>query len=89
MNLGGENKENKKLTEDDIKTKIQDEKFKVNFFRVDGKKITDNQMKNLEKEKLQKTEEETYDPRKNRLKHGVVNFKNLKNLIINFINNYI
>jgi ubiquitin fusion degradation protein 1 len=62
----------KKLTEDEIKNKIQDEKFKGNCFRMDGKKITENQLKSFEKDKLQKTEDESYDPRKNRLKHGIV-----------------
>jgi hypothetical protein len=64
--------EKKQLTEEDIKQKIQDDKFKGNCFRIDGKKITETQLKNFEKEKQEKIAEETYDPRKNRLIHGVV-----------------
>jgi hypothetical protein len=41
--LGEETK--KALTEEDIMKKIQDEKFKGNCFRMDGKKITENQLK--------------------------------------------
>ena len=78
VNLGGE--EQKKLSEDEIKNKIQDERFKGNCFRIDGKKITQNQLHSFviniynsqEKDKQQKDVEETYDPRKNRLKNGVV-----------------
>lgn len=73
VNLG-EDKQNKPLTENEIKQKIQDEKFKGNCFRMDGKKITETQLKNLEKDKQEKTTEEVYDPRKNRLIHGVVSF---------------
>lgn len=72
--IGDEKAQKKELTEEDIKQKISDEKFKGNCFRMDGKKITENQLKNFEKDKLTKSEEETYDPRKNRLQHGVVIF---------------
>jgi hypothetical protein len=43
VSLGEETK--KPLTEEDILNKIQDEKFKGNCFRMDGKKITENQVK--------------------------------------------
>ncbi len=43
VSLGEETK--KPLTEEDIKKQIQDEKFKGNCFRMDGKKITENQLK--------------------------------------------
>ena len=43
VSLGEETK--KPLTEEDILKKIQDEKFKGNCFRMDGKKITENQVK--------------------------------------------
>jgi len=67
------NNEDKKLNENEIKEKIQDEKFKGNCFRVDGKKITENQAKNIESFKMQKKAEEVYDPRKHRIVHGLRN----------------
>ena len=48
VNISEVNKETKP-TEDDLKNKIQDEKFKGNCFRIDGKKITENQIKNFVK----------------------------------------
>lgn len=39
--------DNKKLSEQEIINKISDDKFKGNCFRMDGKKITENQMKNF------------------------------------------
>lgn len=63
----------KKLTDEEIKQKIQDEKFKGNFFRLDGKKITDNQVKSIESFKAQKNNDLLYDPRKHRIKNGIRN----------------
>jgi hypothetical protein len=60
--------EKKPLSEDDILNKLQDEKFKGNCFRIDGKKITENQVKQMDKT----AKEDTYDPRKNRLANGIV-----------------
>ncbi len=54
--------------------KIQDDKFKGNCFRLDGKKISENQVKNFKKDKDEKQKEEQYDPRKNRLVNGIVYF---------------
>jgi hypothetical protein len=68
--------EKKQLTEEDILKKVQNDKFKGNCFRVDGKKITENQLKNLTREKDEKQKEEQYDPRKNRLANGIVIFIN-------------
>jgi ubiquitin fusion degradation protein 1 len=48
VNLG-EEKENIKLTENDILKKVQDDKFKGHCFRIDGKKITETQAKNFVK----------------------------------------
>lgn len=67
------NSDKKPLTEVDIKEKIQCDKFKGNGFRVDGKKITENQAKSIEEKNKKKEEEDTYDPRKHRLVHGVRN----------------
>jgi len=47
VSLGDETK--KPLSEEDILKKIQDEKFKGNCFRMDGKKITENQVKTFVK----------------------------------------
>ena len=41
--------EEKKLTEEEIRNKFQDEKFRGNCFRIDGKKITENQLKTFVK----------------------------------------
>ena len=65
--------EEKKLLEHEIIEKIQDDKFKGKCFRVDGKKITENQAKNIESFKLQKKVEELYDPRKHRIMNGLRN----------------
>lgn len=62
-----------KLTETDILNKIQCEKFKGNCFRVDGKKISEAQAKNIESFKQKKNIEESYDPRKHRITHGIRN----------------
>jgi hypothetical protein len=59
----------KPLSEEDILKKVQDEKFKGNCFRIDGKKITENQVKQIDKSVK---EVDTYDPRKNRLLGGIV-----------------
>jgi hypothetical protein len=59
----------KPLSEADLLNKLQDEKFKGNCFRIDGKKITENQVKQIDKSNK---EVDTYDPRKNRLLNGVV-----------------
>jgi hypothetical protein len=45
---------------------------------MDGKKITENQLKNFTKEKDEKKKEETYDPRKNRLLNGIVILNNIR-----------
>jgi hypothetical protein len=42
-----EEKKQVQLSEEDIKKKIQDDKFKGNCIRIDGKKITENQLKNF------------------------------------------
>jgi len=63
----------KKLTETEIIEKIQDIKFKGSGSRVDGKKITENQAKNIEEKNKKKEEEDSYDPRKHRIVHGVRN----------------
>ncbi len=47
---------------------------------MDGKKITENQLKNLTKEKEEKKKEEIYDPRKNRLTNGIVIFNNFREM---------
>jgi hypothetical protein len=60
----------KPLTEEDILKKVQDEKFKGNCMRIDGKKITENQVKQIDKSA--KESDSAYDPRKNRLTNGVV-----------------
>ena len=78
--MGEEQK--KPLTEEDILKKVQDDKFKGNCFRLDGKKITENQLKNFTKEKDEKQKEEQYDPRKNRLVNGIVNIFNLSVVVI-------
>jgi ubiquitin fusion degradation protein 1 len=65
--------EEKKLTEFDIISKIQDEKFKGTGYRVDGKKITENQAKKIESFNKKKNIEESYDPRKHRITHGLRN----------------
>ena len=39
--------EEKKLTDEEIKNKFQDAKFKGNCLRIDGKKITENQLKSF------------------------------------------
>lgn len=69
--------EKKPLTEEELKSKLQDEKFKGNCIRIDGKKITEKQVSFVEKKK----EEDTYDPRKHRLTHG------LRNSYIGFVGN--
>ena len=61
----------KPLSEADILNKVQDEKFKGNCFRIDGKKITENQVKQIDKSNKEET---VYDPRKNRLTNGVVRY---------------
>jgi hypothetical protein len=61
----------KPLTQDEIINKIQDDKFRGKCFRMDGKTITENQVKTFVKEKQKKIEEDTYDPRKFKLKHGI------------------
>ena len=65
--------EEKKLSEVEIKDKVQCEKFKGNCFRVDGKKITENQAKSIEDKNKKKVDEDTYDPRKHRIIHGIRN----------------
>jgi hypothetical protein len=74
--------EKKPLSEEDILKKVHDEKFQGNCFRVDGKKITENQLKNLTKEKDEKQKEEIYDPRKNRLANGIVELINFSEVIM-------
>ena len=71
--MNSEKEEQKKLSEDEIKHKIQNEKFSGNCFRVDGKKINEKQMKNIETVDKKKIEEDSYDPRKHRIVHGVRN----------------
>lgn len=73
-----EEKIKKKLSEEEIKKKIEDDKFSGHHVRIDGKKITENQVKKIEKEKLKQEAEENYDPRLNRIQsrtrcrfHGV------------------
>ena len=44
LNIG---EEKKQLTEEDLLKKFQDDKFKGNCFRLDGRKITENQVKNI------------------------------------------
>ena len=72
-NLVVNSEEKKKLTENDIKDKIQDSKFKGQGTRIDGKKITEIQAKNIESFKQKKDLEESYDPRKHRIIHGLRN----------------
>ncbi len=68
-----------KITSEQIKEKFQDERFKGNCFRLDQKDISVQQVKAFvreiftqEENKNKKKAEETYDPRKNRLQHGIV-----------------
>lgn len=61
--------EDKKLTESELRDKIQCDKFKGNCFRLDGKSITQNQVKNVSQKN--KPKEEIYDPRKHRIEHGI------------------
>lgn len=63
----------KPLTEEDIINKVRSEKFQGNCLRVDGKKITENQAKNIEEKNKKQEEEDMYDPRKHRITHGVRN----------------
>ena len=63
----------KVLTEDEIKNKIQDNKFKGKCTRIDGGKITEKQAIKIEADMKKKEDEDIYDPRKHRIVHGVRN----------------
>ena len=67
INFEGKEKPTKKLTDEEIKKLMQDNKFSGHYVRLDGKKITDNQIKKMEKLKLTKDSEENYNPRKHKL----------------------
>lgn len=61
-----------KLTQEEILAKLKDDKFKGKPVRLDGKPITEIQLKNVTENKNKKQDEEIYDPRKNRIQMGVV-----------------
>lgn len=65
------NEEKAALTEKDLLEKIQCEKFKGNCIRVDGKKINEKQALSIESFVKRKNVEDTYDPRKHRITHGL------------------
>lgn len=65
--------EKKLMSETELKQKIQDDKFKGNCFRVDGKKITEKQANNIETINKFKDIEDSYDPRKHRIIQGLRN----------------
>jgi predicted dithiol-disulfide oxidoreductase (DUF899 family) len=62
--------EKKALLEEEIKLKMQKEKFKGNFQRIDGKKVSEAYLKRFEESK--KEAKEDYDPRKHIINRGSV-----------------
>jgi ubiquitin fusion degradation protein 1 len=72
-NLTMNKDEKKQITPEEMKTKIQNDKFQGNCIRVDGKNITEKQLKKIENQDKKKDLEESYDPRKHRIVHGVRN----------------
>jgi len=84
-----EDEKKTKMTEQEIYNKLKDEKFSGKPIRLDGKAITANQVKTINDDKTKKIEEETYDPRKNRIANGIVKiilllFINIIKLLINY-----
>lgn len=67
------NNEKKPLSETELQEKIRCERFRGFGLRVDGKKITEKQATSIEDNTKKKDEEDTYDPRKHRLVHGIRN----------------
>lgn len=59
--------EEKKHTQEELRKKLEDQKFFGHHTRLDGKKFTENQIKKVEKQKTIKNNEEGYNPRENRI----------------------
>ena len=60
-------KQEKKLTKEEINKQITDNKFKGHHMRIDGKEVTQNQAMKVKAKKEQENNEENYDPRKCRI----------------------
>lgn len=56
-----------KLTEEEIKKQIEDQKFSGHHIRMDGKAITGTQIKKIKENRKVENKEENYDPRKCRI----------------------
>ena len=67
----------RKLTEEEIKQLMQDEKFRGHCVKIDGKKFTEKQIKKMEKFKKINAihdKEEEYNPRKNKINKPRIHF---------------
>ena len=60
-------KQNPKLTKEEIQKQITDNKFKGHHFRIDGKEVTQKQALKVKAKQEQENNEENYDPRKCRI----------------------
>ena len=57
----------KELTKEEIQKRIIDDKFSGNYVRMDGKKITRNQIDKIQVRKEKENKEENYNPKEHRI----------------------
>lgn len=69
VNFQGKEKPIKQLTDQEIKQLMEDKKFSGHYVRLDGKKITEKQIKKMEKLKMIHDNEENYNPRMNKIEN--------------------